>query len=259
LLSDEQFARVRDPVFSPVFKLELDTDVNNAQESFMWSFYQNLFVKTEKRLWADIPIIDFNFTRLNRCIEKVAVQRDQPQTMLSIDELVVALEFYLQIDGRFMFTGRSSANAFPLFLVDMFYLKTCAFNGAQPRLLGRRFREGIFCVDPPEPRFAITACGRQHCLCCHSPCPRRFANPPDRWAPIPFTTPHVHRFVNQYEALLNCPAVRLPIALDMFISRLARPVKPNSASMFSPVAVNNSISSAYPNRSGRKPWRVCFE
>lgn len=95
-------------------------------------------------------------------------------------------------------------------VVDMFCLKTCSFNGVQPRLLDNRLREGVFCIDPMQPRFAIVPCNRSHCLCCHSPCPRRFVDP-DKGSAIPYNTPHIHRFVNQYEAILNCPAVRLPL------------------------------------------------
>jgi len=87
------------------------------------------------------------------------------------------------------------------FLVDMFFLKTCSFNGVEPRLFNNRLREGLFCLETPMARFALTPCQKPSCLCCHSPCPRR-----DTTA-IQFSLPHIHRFVNQYEAILNCPAV----------------------------------------------------
>jgi hypothetical protein len=86
-------------------------------------------------------------------------------------------------------------------------MKTCAFNGVQPRLFDNRFREGLFCLDTPEPRFAIIPCNQQQCLCCHSPCPRRSSTDQQQISAIPFSIPHIHRFVNQYEAILNCPAV----------------------------------------------------
>ena len=91
----------------------------------------------------------------------------------------------------------------------MFFLKTCSFNGVQPRLCDNRFREGLFCIDTPEARFTITPCNHKYCLCCHSPCPRRSATTgyPEQTLAVPFSFPHIHRFVNQYEAILNCPAV----------------------------------------------------
>jgi hypothetical protein len=91
----------------------------------------------------------------------------------------------------------------------MFFLKTCSFNGVQPRLIDHRSREGLFCHDIPEPRFAIMPCNQSHCLCCHSPCPRRYVMDPQQRLAIPFSIPHIHRFVNQYEAILNCPSVRI--------------------------------------------------
>lgn len=84
----------------------------------------------------------------------------------------------------------------------MFYLKTCSFNGIKPRFFDRRLREGVFCIDPPEARFSISPCDHKHCNCCHPSYPRQ------QRTSIPFLTPHIHRFVNQYEAILNCPAVR---------------------------------------------------
>lgn len=110
-MTEAQYARIRYGVFQPLFKVEMDVGTskvnpeNNAistRESFLLYFYQNLYVKLKKRWKVDIPVIDFNLTRLHHCIVQVAAQRGQPQqqTMLNIDELVIALEFYLQIDGK---------------------------------------------------------------------------------------------------------------------------------------------------------------
>ncbi len=90
----------------------------------------------------------------------------------------------------------------------MFFLKTCSFNGVKPRIYENRYREGLFCIDLPEARFAITPCDKKHCVCCHSPCPRHHSIDPEQTLAIPFSIPHIHRFVNQYEAILNCPAVK---------------------------------------------------
>ena len=104
----------------------------------------------------------------------------------------------------------------------MFFLKTCSFNGVQPRLFENRYREGLFCLDIPTSRFAITPCGSRHCLCCHSPCPRQqqqqqYSNDLEQTLAIPFSIPHIHRFVNQYEAILNCPAVKTKHLLILFV------------------------------------------
>lgn len=109
-MTDEQYTRVHYRAFPQLFKLEMDIGIKinpentaiSSCESFLMCFYQNLYVKTKKRLKVDIPIIDFNLTRLHNCIGKVIAQRGQQQTMLNTDELVLALEFYLQIDGKFI-------------------------------------------------------------------------------------------------------------------------------------------------------------
>ena len=58
----------------------------------------------KKRLKVDISIIDYNLKRLEYCLEKVILQRQQQQTMLNVDELAMALEFFLQFDGTFLHT-----------------------------------------------------------------------------------------------------------------------------------------------------------
>lgn len=87
----------------------------------------------------------------------------------------------------------------------MFFFKTCSFNGAKPRIFQQRHSEGLFCLSTPAARFSITPCDKATCHCCHPPCPLR------NTTVIPFSYPHIHRFVNQYEAILNCPAVYISI------------------------------------------------
>jgi hypothetical protein len=57
-------------------------------------------MKTKQRLQLDIPILDFNLTRLRHCIDKVVAQRRLQEKMFNLEELIIALEFYLQIDGK---------------------------------------------------------------------------------------------------------------------------------------------------------------
>lgn len=114
MLTEEQYARLRHPTFRPMFKLEKDAVVSNGRHgSFLLSVYDSLYVKMKKRLKMNIPTIDFNLTRLRQCIAKVAVQRGQLQTMLTLDELPMALEFYLQIDGLFI-SSSSNVRCSPL-------------------------------------------------------------------------------------------------------------------------------------------------
>ncbi|CAF3908737.1 unnamed protein product [Adineta steineri] len=182
LLTDEQYARTRHQAYPPPFKLVMHTNEQNCDNSYIWYLYQNLFVKTKKHLNVDKSIINFNLNRLHNCVVKVAEQYGLPYTTLNIGELPLALEFYLQID------------------VDMFFLKTCSFNGVQPRQFNSRFREGLFCINPPEARYTITPCNKRYCICC------RYSTDPEKTSVIPFGIPHIHHFVNEYEAILNCPA-----------------------------------------------------
>ena len=53
-----------------------------------------------------------------------------------------------------------------IILVDIFYMKTCSFRGAEPRSV----IEGLFCgKDEPEARYTMIACGNLQCRCCHPP------------------------------------------------------------------------------------------
>ena len=91
------------------FKLELNSDTQqinlekstyHTNDSFLIGFYQTLYVKMKKRLKVDLPVLDYNLKRLENCISRVALERGHPSTMLSLDELPLALEFFLQFDGQ---------------------------------------------------------------------------------------------------------------------------------------------------------------
>jgi hypothetical protein len=114
----------------------------------------------------------------------------------------------------------------------MFFLKTCSFNGVEPRLINNRLREGLFCLETPTARFAITPCNKRQCQCCRSQCPRHYATDPQQTSAIQFSIPHIHRFVNQYEAILNCPAVRFLEYLYVLFTLTLRRVKRRIAFTF---------------------------
>ena len=100
LLSESQYTRIRRHAYPGPFKLEMNSqDEDASKDSFMGHYYEQLYVKPNQQLKVDIPIIDYNLTRLRKCLAKVAAQRDHKPTMLTMDELPLALEFYLQIDG----------------------------------------------------------------------------------------------------------------------------------------------------------------
>lgn len=86
-----------------MFKLEKNNEITtatNLKDSFLLDFYQEFYGNLKTRLKVDISILDFNATRLRECVNQVVAQYHLEQTMLNVDELPLALEFYLQIDGK---------------------------------------------------------------------------------------------------------------------------------------------------------------
>ena len=158
-----------------------------------------------KRLRVDVAILDYNYVRMLDCASRYTEERwrrfqeRHRDNKLHISDFAVALEFYLQIDGRslsLLCWWRYSLIV--SCIVDMFYMKTCSFRDAQPRSVD----EGLFCRSEPEARYAMTDCG--NCgLCCPKYDVKRREGPPV----VQFGPAQRHQFVNKYEAILNCPAV----------------------------------------------------
>ncbi len=86
-------------------------------------------------------------------------------------------------------------------LVDLFYIKTCSYGGAQPR----SDTEGLFCgTNEPEARYSMDPCENHFCLCCH---PYNQSKKTQSWTVVDFESSSTHRFTNGYTTYLNCPAV----------------------------------------------------
>lgn len=68
-------------------------------DSFLIDFYQNLYLEPSRRWKIHLSLIDYNLTRLRRCMNKYTKQTTEP-TLLLFDECLIALEFFLQIDGE---------------------------------------------------------------------------------------------------------------------------------------------------------------
>lgn len=172
------------------------------------------------RLQVGMSIITFNADRLRGiCAHLLALhesfrrhtlrRRDVAlkQPTLNSQQMAMALEFYLQIDGQCLLLQCHSPSPM-LFvkhsLVDLFYMKTCSFRGADPALL--RFNtDGLFCgEEEPESRYRLDPCGSVSCPLCH---PLNQSQKSDPWPVIDFDSSSMHRFVNGYTTFLNCPAV----------------------------------------------------
>lgn len=103
LLNTEQYARIRRNTYPIPFKLEMNTNITDRNDSFLLRLYQDLYVDLKQRLKVDISLLDFNLTRLRFCVDQVVTHYHLEQTMLHLNELACALEFYLQIDGLLIF------------------------------------------------------------------------------------------------------------------------------------------------------------
>ena len=156
----------------------------HKQQSFMKQKFHFFFESLMEKLQVDVCILDFNYTRLEYILRLFADVRHRifnsshrstgtmiQQWQLKEIEYPILMEFFLQMD------------------VDLFYMKTCSFRDAQPRSL----TEGLFCLQLPECRYTMKACG--HCELCRSLSPS-----------VQFDQYQRHRFVNGYETILNCPA-----------------------------------------------------
>jgi hypothetical protein len=68
-------------------------------DSFMIDLYRDLFIEPSRRWKIDHSIIDYNLSRLRKCMDLYTKQTNEP-ALLSFNELTLALEFFLQIDGK---------------------------------------------------------------------------------------------------------------------------------------------------------------
>ncbi|CAF2184309.1 unnamed protein product [Rotaria magnacalcarata] len=173
---------------SNLFRSAFQTTYHNATiPSFLREKYQMFFDDLLERLKVNVTILDYNYTRSNRFMkllmyEQVQVFNLRPDDMLRIEEkeCPLALEFFLQFD------------------LNMFYMKTCSFRFARPRTLN----EGLFCLQEPEARYELSACG--NCGLCYPQYDMKYRT---KKSIIEFSQSHRHTFINGYQTILNCSAV----------------------------------------------------
>ena len=67
-------------------------------DSFMIDVYRDLFVEPSRKWKIECSIIDYNLSRLRKCMALYTAQTNEA-ALLSFDEWPMALEFFLQIDG----------------------------------------------------------------------------------------------------------------------------------------------------------------
>ncbi|CAF2085486.1 unnamed protein product [Rotaria magnacalcarata] len=162
-------------------------------------FHQSTSVKPindhERRLFTlsllwnvNKEILEFNFKRLMYLSNQFAANRvhrfstHSNQEYLHEDEYTIALEFYLQID------------------IDLFYMKTCSYRGAQPDI---DVPKGLFCIHESQAQYSIIACQQRSCCLCYPSYRLTYRS----YQPIiQFGSNQRHSFINGYRSILNCPA-----------------------------------------------------
>jgi len=227
-------------------------------DSFMMDFYQNLYILPSQRWNINLGLIDYNLLRMRKCMEKYTQQTGVP-ALLSLDELPMALEFYLQMDGKaiaFSFEPQF-IDIFILvyygMIVDLFFMKTCRFRGARPRLLDNNKQEGILCHSKPVAHYGTQPCRQERCLLCKT----RRSESGVISTVVHFSPNQIHHFVNSYQAILNCPAVSFPsIAISTANEYYFRHVEQRILSMFCHVLVVNVISSVRHRLRFVTKWHV---
>lgn len=179
LLSTQELA-CRQPNFYPApFTIINPRPISG---SIMMKEYNKYFSSILERFKLDLSILDHNYFRLyhfmhlfcSSRIRQIGQEKCQDDLYPLADvEIPQLFEFYLQMD------------------VDLFYMKTCSYRGAQPRSI----HEGIFCLEPPQCLYAMSKCNQ--CELC-TPLNSNVSS-------VLFEHFSKHRFVNGYESILNCP------------------------------------------------------
>lgn len=88
--------------------------IDNHTESFFIAIYRQCLSDLSWKWKISIPLLDYNLARLQRCAQQCLALWQRPEWQdsrpgnlsppatgnFSIDEIPLALEFYLQIDGK---------------------------------------------------------------------------------------------------------------------------------------------------------------
>ena len=206
-LTQIELIRRHSGAYRPAFDI---INRDSAIPSFLREKYHLFFDDLIELLNIDMTLLDYNYTRLNQYMRTLVYEQRKmfhlrPCEIQRIDEkeYPLALEFYLQFDS--MHTNSfdsiiSMVSSILVFLVNMFYMKTCSFRYARPHTLN----EVLFCLQEPEARYKLAAC--DNCGLCYPKYDRMYRS---RKSIVEFSQAHRHIFVNGYQSILNCSAVSL--------------------------------------------------
>lgn len=181
---------------SSAYPTPFNTTHIQQTSSYIYSIFQTFIGHLSQRLQVDSSILDYNLYRLNEITENFIIkyrsyersnvlydhhfplsQQEQYLRMLNQNELCILLEYFLQMD------------------VDLFYMKTCQLRGNYQSLpIKPLFRTDEIINDSHD----MKRCQRFYCTLCHES---------QKSSTVKFSTSgHRHRFLNNYETILNCSA-----------------------------------------------------
>ncbi|CAF4322174.1 unnamed protein product, partial [Adineta steineri] len=191
-LTHEQQRRRNHYTFHHPFTI-IDQSVDISVRPFFIYIYHHLYEDLAQRFHLNNAILDYNYERLRQCLNIMTQERIQYDYLsettigseqLRIDEYALGLEFYLQIDD------------------ELFFMKTCSFRNAQPSLYNHH---GIFSIHEPKAFYGLKSCEQVTCRFCF-PITDILTRGRQSQPVVIFSSAQKHRFVNGYEAILNCPA-----------------------------------------------------
>ena len=86
-------------------------------------------------------------------------------------------------------------------------MKTCSFRGARTDY---RRQPGLFCRDAPQAQYGMIQCQQRTCHFCFPLQDIQAVRLRQQTyvSVVKFSSAQKHRFLNGYEAILNCPTVR---------------------------------------------------
>ncbi|CAF1444491.1 unnamed protein product [Adineta steineri] len=139
-INKEQLAQRNKNVYPLAYTIN---QTNSDIPSYFHNEYHLFINSLSAKYHVDEAILDYNLYRMFDCFRTFAddcikrLNHHPEQFNLDHIQKKIALEFYLQID------------------VDVFFMKTCSFRGAEPRSA----HEGLFCYDLPDARYGLFECG----------------------------------------------------------------------------------------------------
>ncbi|CAF1366679.1 unnamed protein product [Rotaria sordida] len=175
-------------------------DTQNS--SYVYLLYGNLLNPLKTRFNVDTSILDYNLYRLHHIIELFI---NKYRTYEGSDFL---FDHHFQVPGHDKFLRRLHTNELIMFLefflqidVDTFFMKTCTFRITD----GLFIKSGLFCTEEITNTLGhdMKPCQQLFCTLCQA----EDDSDSTSCTTIKFSTSgQKHRFVNGYEAILNCPA-----------------------------------------------------